>query len=113
MRKRFELQFSLGQTPVSEIYINPKSKNALEQLIASLKEIYCHNEYNNKIFSIIESHIVPVDTTNGRPSMNLWTIFVLSQVRLCLGASYDMLHRHANNDRQLRQLLGIEDVFGV
>jgi len=113
MRKRFELQFRLGQTPVSEIYINPKSKNALDQLIASLKEIYCNNEYNNKIFTIIESYLPPVDNTNGRPGMNLWTIFVLSQVRLCLGTSYDMLHRHANNDRQLRQLLGIEDIFGV
>jgi hypothetical protein len=113
MRERFNLQLRIGQTPIHEIYINPKSKNALDQLIAALKEIYCNNEYNDKIFSIIETHLSSVDHTNGRPGMNLWTIFVLSQVRLCLGTSYDMLHRHANNDRQLRQLLGIEDVFGV
>jgi hypothetical protein len=112
MRKRFDLQLSFGQTPISEIYINPKSKNALDQLIASLKEIYCNREYNDKIFSIIEKHLPSVDTHNGRPGMNLWTIFVLSQVRLCLGESYDMLHHLANNDLLLRKLLGISDIFG-
>ena len=49
MRKRFELQLSIGQTSIEEFYINPKSKNALEQLIAALKEIYCNTEYNDKI----------------------------------------------------------------
>jgi hypothetical protein len=112
MRKRFELQLSIGQTPVDEIYINPKSKNALDQLIAALKEIYCNNEYNDKIFSIIEEYLPDVDRSNGRPGMNLWTIFVLGQVRKCLGTSYDMLHHLANNDLLLRQLLGISDTFG-
>ena len=113
MRQRFDLQLKLGQTPISEIYINPKSKNALDQLIAALKEIYCNAEYNNKIFSIIEKHLPSVDRGNGRPGMNLWTIFVLAQVRLCLRYSYDMLHHQANNDRLLRQLLGIENEFGI
>jgi hypothetical protein len=113
MRKRFELQLRIGQTAINDIYINPKSKNALDQLVAALKELYCNEEYNNKIFSIIEKYLPSVDHNNGRPGMNLWTIFVLSQVRLCLGTSYDMLHHHANNDRLLRQLLGIEEVFDV
>jgi len=113
MRQRFDLQLKIGQTPISEIYINPKSTNALDQLIAALKEIYCNEEYNNRIFSIIEQYLPSVDRNNGRPGMNLWTVFVLGQVRMCLGMSYNMLHYHANNDRLLRQLLGIEDVFGV
>jgi hypothetical protein len=112
MRKRFELQLSIGQTPISEIYVSSKSKNSLEQLIAALKEIYCNVEYNNKIFSIIESYLPKVNRNNGRPGMNLWTIFVLSQVRMCLGTSYDMLHHLSNNDILLRKLLGISDIFG-
>jgi len=44
--------------------------------------------------------------------MNLWTVFVLSQVRMCLGASYDLLHHLSNNDILLRKLLGISDIFG-
>ena len=53
MRKRFELQLRIGQTPIHEITINPKSKNALDQLVCALKELYCNAEYNDKIFSII------------------------------------------------------------
>ena len=104
---------SLGQTPIQEIYINPKSRNALEQLIAALKEIYCNTEYNDKIFSIIEKYLPKVDPNNGRPGMNLWTVFVLSQVRMCLGMSYDMLHNLSNNHLLLRKLLGISDIFGA
>jgi hypothetical protein len=112
MRKRFDLQLSIGQIPIHELYINPKSKNALDQLIAALKEIYCNKEYNDKIFSIIEEYLPDVDRGNGRPGMNLWTIFVLGQVRKCLAASYDMLHNLSNNHLLLRQLLGISDTFG-
>jgi hypothetical protein len=84
----------------------------LEQVIASLKEIYCNKDYNDKVFSIIEKHLPSVDANTGRPGMHLWTVFVLSQVRLSLGVSYDMLHHLANNDLLLRKLLGISDAFG-
>jgi hypothetical protein len=113
MRKRFDIDLRLGQTPISKIYINPKSKNALDQLIAALKELYCNREYNDKIFSIIEKYMPDVDRKNGRPGMNLWTIFVLSQVRMCLDAGYSMLHNLSNNHRLLRLLIGVEDEFGV
>ena len=112
MRKRFELQLRIGQTPINEIYINPKSKNALDQLISALKEIYCNKEYNDKIFSIIERYLSKVDSNNGRPGMNLWTVFVLGQVRMSLGLSYDMLHHLSNNDILLRKLLVLSEVFG-
>ena len=112
MRKRFELQLSIGQTPISEIYIHPTSKNALDQLIAALKEIYCNREYNDKIFSIIEKYLPKVDSNTGRPGMNLWTIFVLGQVRMSLGLSYDMLQNLSNNHLLLRKLLGFSEVFG-
>jgi len=113
MRKRFELQMKIGQTAINEIYINPKSTNRLDQLVAALKEIYCNEEYNSKIFSIIEKYLPAVDRNNGRPGMNLWTLFVLGQVRMCLNESYDALHNLSNNHRLLRQLIGIEDVFGI
>ena len=55
MRKRFEQQLGLGQLPIEDALINPKSKNALDELLAALKAIYCE-EYNEKIFSILEKH---------------------------------------------------------
>lgn len=44
--------------------------------------------------------------------MDLWKIFVLAQLRLCLNISYEMLHNLANNHRTLRHLMGVEREFG-
>jgi hypothetical protein len=112
MRKRFEQQLGLGQLPIEEIYINPKSKNALDQLLAALKAIYCNKEYNERIFDILERHINSSKRKTGRPGMDLWCIFVLSQVRLCLNLSYDYLHDFANNHHNMRHLMGVEKGFG-
>jgi hypothetical protein len=50
--------------------INPKRKNALEQLIAALKAIYCDPEYNEKLFSVLEKSLLS-KSKKGRPGMNL------------------------------------------
>jgi hypothetical protein len=44
--------------------------------------------------------------------MDLWQIFVLAQVRLCLNIGYDRLHYIANYDKLIRQLMGVETEFG-
>lgn len=108
MRQRFEQQLKIGQLPISEIYINPKSKNALVELIAALKEIYLNKEYNEKVFSILERLIIGKDKNNGRPGMDLWIIFVLAQTRLFMNYSYEHLHNQANNHFLLRSIMGIE-----
>lgn len=112
MRKRFEQQLAIGQIPIEETFISSKSKNALDELLAALKAIYCNTEYNKKVFSILEKHIIAGKKKTGRKGMDLWSIFVLSQIRLCLNISYDMLHNLANNHRTLRQLMGVEKSFG-
>lgn len=44
--------------------------------------------------------------------MDLWIVFVLSQLRLCLNLSYEMVHNLANNHHALRYLMGVERDFG-
>jgi IS5 family transposase len=112
MRKRFEQQLSIGQFPISETKINRKSKNSLDELLVALKAIYCTAEYNERIFSLLEKHINATKKKTGRSGMDLWCIFVLAQVRLCLNISYEMLHNLANNHRSMRQLMGVERSFG-
>lgn len=112
MRKRFEQQLGIGQVTIEETYISPKSKNALDELLAALKAIFSHPEYNERIFSILEKYINKDKKKTGRTGMDLWSIFVLSQVRLCLNLSYDMLHNLTNNHRGIRQLMGIERDYG-
>jgi len=112
MRKRFEQQLAFGQLPIEETRIKAKRKYALDELLAALKEIYCNPDYNRKIFSILEKHISASKKKTGRNGMNLWCIFVLAQVRLCLNISYDVLHDLANNHRTMRHLMGVEKKFG-
>ncbi len=112
MRKRFAQQLSLGQIPIEEAQINPKSKNALTELLAALHAIYCNPQYNEQVFSLLEKHISGEKKKTGRTGMDLWCIFVLSQVRLCMNISYDVLHDLANNHRTMRELMGVEYEFG-
>ena len=112
MRNRFEQQLAIGQYPIELTRINPKNKNALDELLAALKEIYCNKEYNEKIFSLLERYITKGKKKTGRKGMDLWVIFVLAQVRLCLNISYDMLHNLANNHLTLRRLMGQEYDIG-
>jgi transposase, IS5 family len=112
MRHRFEQQLTIGQYPIEATFINPKEKGAINDLLAALKEIYCNKEYNVKVFSILESYLTAGKKKTGRKGMDLWPVFVLAQLRLCLNLSYEVLHNLANNHNTLRRLMGIEREFG-
>ncbi len=113
MRKRFEQQMTLGRLPISDTPIPTKKRSgALPKLCAALKEIFITPEWNEKVFEILEAKITKGKQKTGRPGMDLWQIFVLSQVRLCQNISYDELHHIANYDSLVRQLMGVESEFG-
>ena len=107
MRNRFEEQFKLGYRPIVELQLEGRCQNKLEELLIALKTIYCDPDYNPKLFSILSSHLLTGKQSTGRPGMNLWCIFVLAQVRMCLNVSYDVIHDYANNHTRLRWLMGI------
>lgn len=113
MRKRFEQQFTIGCTPISEVKIpTAKRSGALPGMCAALKEIFITPKWNEKVFEILENKILPKNNKTGRPGMDLWHIFVLSQVRLCQNISYDDLHDLSNNHSLVRQVMGVEKDFG-
>jgi len=112
MRKRFEQQLSIGQRPISQTPVPLKEKGALTELIAALKAIFVHSEYNSQIFRIIEGVLCKNKHFTGRKGMDIWMVFVLAQVRLCLNISYETLHNLANNHYALRFVMGIEREFG-
>lgn len=111
MRGRFEQQYSIGQRFIKDTPIKPKHKDKLEELLAALKALYCHAEYNERLFEILERYLVKNKKKTGRPGMDLWCIFVLSQVRLCLNMSYDWIYNLANNHLSIRWLMGVETEY--
>ena len=117
MRKRFAQQFTqqleLGTIPIGETKITTqKLSGPYPALCAALKEIFITPEWNEKVFAILESQIMSGKKRTGRLGMDLWQIFVLSQVRLLKNHSYEDLHDLANNHTLIRQIMGIERGFG-
>jgi len=103
---------TLGTIPIGEMKITTKKRSgALPGLCAALKEIFINPKWNERVFEILEAAIMAGKKRTGRPGMDLWQIFVLSQVRLCLNISYDELHDLANHHTLIRQIMGVERGF--
>ena len=114
MRKRFEQEITIGRLLIQDTIIPTKKRSgSLPGLCAALKEIYLSPQWNEKVFQILEGKILSKNNNTGRPGMNLWQIFVLSQVRLCQDISYDDLHHVANYDSMVRQIMGVASEFGA
>lgn len=113
MRKRFEQQITLGKLLIQDTEIpTAKRSGSLPALCAALKEIFVTPQWHEKVFEVLEKKILPKNNTTGRPGMDLWQIFVLSQVRLCQNISYDELHNLSNYHSLIRQIMGIESESG-
>lgn len=107
MRKIKKIQMELGEIPISEITFDLRSRDEIPKLLMGLQYIYCTPEIREEVFSILET-IIPenVDSTDGRPGMELWKILVLGTLRLSCNWNYDKLQEMANNHITLRQMLG-------
>lgn len=110
MRRRFEVQLALGQTPIERVRIPLKSRDELPPILAGLQWIFQTPEINEQIFELLEAKVVAGKKATGRPGLNLWRILVLGVVRLGLDCDYDRLEDLANHHTLLRQILGVSAV---
>ena len=70
MRKRFEIQYELGATPIEEIKIPLDSRDELPPTLRALQHIYATPKLNNQVFDILERNVLPgVDFTTGCPCL--------------------------------------------
>lgn len=113
MRRRFVDQLAFGGLPIGDTPINPKSKNSLDELLSALLALFNNKPYLEKLMCLLENHLTAGKKKTGKKGMDLWSIFVLAQVRLCLNLTYNNLHNYANNHATLRHLLGIETTWGL
>jgi len=100
-------QLQLGETDISHIRIDPKSRDDIPQLLRGLQYIYTTPSIRSEVFEILEEMIPgKVNKNKGRLGMELWNIFVLGVLRLNLNWDYDRVHEMANNHKTIRQMLG-------
>jgi len=108
MRKRFESQIELGQTPIERVVLPLKSRDELPPVLAGLQWIFRTPEINQSIFELLEKKVVGDKLGHtGRPGMDLWHILVLGVVRLGLDCDYDRIEHIANHDSLVRQIMGL------
>jgi len=115
MREIIRPQMGLGEIPIGEIKLNPKSRDDIPKLLAGLQHIYVTPALREEVFAILQGVIPPradgqkASRALGRPGMAQWKILVLGVVRLGLDADYDRLQELANQHQSLRQMLGHGD----
>lgn len=110
MRRRFDVQLALGQTPIERVSIPLKSRDELPPILAGLQWIFQTPEINEQVFALLESKVIAGKKATGRPGLDLWPILVLGVVRLGLDCDYDRLEDLANHHTLLRQILGVPPV---
>jgi len=111
MRERFDAKLRIGSIPISEIKIPTKSRDEFPPFLRAVQQIYTTLEYSQEIYTLVEEAVCKNNVRNGRPGMNLWTIFVFAGARMCLGTDYDRLHYLSNSDSLLRKMIGYCDSF--
>ena len=57
MRKRFEAQMTLGQTPIEKVKLPLKSRDELPPVLRTLQWIYTTSEISEQIFTELEEKI--------------------------------------------------------
>ena len=116
MRNVFNPQMSLDGVDIGAIYLDPKSRDDIAQILRGLQHIYTEPALRERVFGILRE-VMPnrvsgegkADANTGRPGMEQWRILVLGVLRLGLNADFDRIHELANQHSTLRQMLGHGD----
>ena len=107
MRVVQNTQMHIGEVDVTQVVIDPKSRDDIPQILRGLQHLYRDPSLRAKLFHLLESELAPkIDKQIGRPGMTLWSIFVCGVIRLDLNTDYDRLHELVNQHITIRQMLG-------
>ena len=107
MRKPEPRALALGEIDISEIKIDPRSRDDIPAILKGLQLMYVNTDSRELLFQHLEHSLkAKVDVSTGRPGMTLWRIFVLATLKQGLGCDFDRLQQLADEHRTLRQILG-------
>jgi len=116
MRNVINPQMLLDGVDIGAIYLDPRSRDDIPQILRGLQHIYTEPALRERVFCILQE-VIPhrakgggkADANTGRPGMEQWRILVLGVLRLGLNADFDRIHELANQHGTLRQMLGHGD----
>jgi len=96
-----------GASSITDIVLDPTSRDDIPQLLLGLQYLYSTPSIRAEVLQILDE-VLPeeIDRTTGRPGMVLWRILVMGVLRSNLNWDYDRLGEMVNQHRTIRQMLG-------
>jgi hypothetical protein len=97
----------IDEMQVDQVQLDANSRDDIPQLLKGLQYIFLNPILLEQVLKILDG-LFPkeIDLNNGRPGMDMWSIFVMGVLRLNLNCDYDRLHNLVNNHKTIRQILG-------
>lgn len=119
-------QSTLGQIAIEDIEFDPRCRDDISNTLRGIQHIYATPELREPVFALLASEILAsptdasddaaaedstgIDPNTGRPGMELWKILVLGLLKQGLDCDYDRLRNLANYHKQVRAVLGEDEV---
>ena len=97
----------IEEMQVDQVKLELTSRDDIPQILGGLQYIFLNPTLREQVLKILDG-LFPneIDLHNGRPGMDMWSIFVMGVLRLNLNCDYDRLHNLVNNHKTIRQILG-------
>jgi len=101
------LLWQSGAASITDVDLDPDSRDDIPQLLLGLQYLYMNPSLREQVLQILDEMIPEeIDRNTGRPGMVLWRILVMGVLRLNLNWDYDRLGEMVNQHRTIRQMLG-------
>ncbi len=101
------LLWQSGAGSITDVALDPDSRDDIPQLLLGLQYLYMTPALREQVLQILDEMIPEeIDRNTGRPGMGLWRILVMGVLRLNLNWDYDRLCEMVNQHRTIRQMLG-------
>ncbi len=96
-----------GVGRITDVELDPDSRDDIPQLLLGLQYLYMNPALREQVLQLLDEMIPEeIDRNTGRPGMVLWRILVMGVLRLNLNWDYDRLCEMVNQHRTIRQMLG-------
>jgi hypothetical protein len=100
-------QGKLGSINISEIKLDKKSLDDIPRILMGLQTLHNDEEAREEVMQILTKEVSPcISKSTGRKGMDIWSIFVLSAIRLGGNMDYSRVRDYANSHKEVRLFLG-------
>ena len=116
-------QLVVGQVPIEELPLDPRSRDDIPAVLKGIQHLFSHVPLRTQVFDLLERHLLHdasatepsappsarPDPGRGRPGMELWAVLVLALLKQGLKCDFDRLTELANKHSDVRCLLGLSE----